>query len=192
DNSQGQLGGGVTGGSTPTHSPVLGLDRVLSVACGYFTSVALKADGTVWTWGWNGDGELGNPSLPANPPVAVPQQVSALTGVMAISSSDSVVAAVKSTGTIKSFGSNANGELGNGQTSTQLPSSAIPVQTIPAGSTVLPPFKAVSASSSMHRLALASDGTVWAWGSNQYGALGNSGPDSPNPIKVEGISDVIG
>ena len=191
DNTLGELGNGTVGGMSSSVVPVSGLSRVLAISANFFSSLALRADGSVWTWGGNSYGELGNPALAVGTSVPTAQQVPSLSGVSAISGGSHSVAAVKATGWVKSFGSNANGELGVGQTSTQLASSNIPLAIVPLGSTALPPFKAVSSSSSMHRLALASDGTVWAWGSNQYGELGTTGADSPNPVKVSGISDVI-
>jgi alpha-tubulin suppressor-like RCC1 family protein len=190
DNSYGELGTGVTGGMSSAVTAIT-MGHVASIAAGFFTSVALRADGSVWTWGSNDKAQLGNPGLPTGTPVPTPQQVPGLAGVASISAGDSSIAAIKSTGTIVSFGENTNGQLGNGQTPAGLPSSALPVSLAPLASTTLPPFKAVSSGAFNHRLALASDGTVWAWGSNTYGELGRTGPDSPNPLQVAGIDAVI-
>lgn len=191
NNSSGELGNGTVGGMSSSVVTVSGLSRTLAIAAEFFSSSALRADGSVWVWGENTHGELGDPTLSTSTPVPTPRRVPSLSGVSAIAGGAHSIAAIKATGSVKSFGSNANGELGLGQTSTQLASSNIPLAIVPLAPAVLPPFKAVSSSSSMHRLALASDGSVWAWGSNQYGELGNTGPDSPNPVKVNGISDII-
>jgi alpha-tubulin suppressor-like RCC1 family protein len=193
DNSFGALGNGVVGGMESTPVTVAGLNRVQAIAPMFFSSAALRADGTVWTWGYNANGELGDPAVTSES-VASPRKVPSLANIVAIAGGSHFMAAMRATSTVKSFGSNSNGQLGAGRTPAQLASSNVPfalatrVTTPPSP---LPPFKAISSGSSMHRLALGADGSVWTFGANSRGELGNSGADSEYPVKVQGISDAI-
>jgi alpha-tubulin suppressor-like RCC1 family protein len=85
---------------------VVGLTGIVGISAGYSHSLAVKSDGTVWSWGYNSYGQLGNGTTTQR---ASPVRVQGLTGIVAVS---------------------AGGQ---------------------------------------HSLALASDGTIWAWGWNYYG-----------------------
>ena len=191
NDASGQLGDGRTGTFSTTPVPVNGIDRVQAISAGNSASLAVRANGSVWAWGYNGDGALGDPALSIyNTTITAPHQVPGLTAVAAVAGPSGTVAVVQAAGTIKSFGSNANGQLGTGETEAQKASRNAPWSiATPAG---LPPFKAISSGQSTHRLALGADGSVWAWGANQNGQLGNTGGDSPTPVPVSGISDAIG
>ena len=149
-----------------------------TIAAGSYYSLALKSDGTVWTWGSNLFGELGNESLNnSNTPV----QVSGLSGIIAISTGLDHSLALKSDGTVWAWGDNSYGEFGN-DTSIN---SDTPVQVSGLAGVV-----AISAGSD-YSLALKSDGTVWAWGDNLFGELGNnSTTNSDTPLQVSGLSGI--
>ncbi len=100
---------------------VTGLTGVVAIAGGLYHSLALKSDGTVWVWGYNGDGELGNGT---NANSSVPSQLAGLTGVVAIASGGETSLALKSNGTVWAWGMNSFGELGNGSNS----NSNVPVE----------------------------------------------------------------
>ena len=162
---------------------VTNLSGVIAISAGRYHSLALKSDGTVWAWGGNNKGQLGDGTTSAtgcyckNSPV----KVSNLTGVIAIAAGDYFSLAVKSDGSVWAWGVNDFGQLGNG-THTD---SNVPVQ-IGGISDV----KAVSGAI-YHCLALKKDGTVWAWGRNNFGQLGDSSnTDSYIPVKVAGLSDI--
>jgi alpha-tubulin suppressor-like RCC1 family protein len=141
-------------------------------------TLALKNDGTVWAWGWNDYGQLGNGTKADS---NVPVQVSGLTDVTAIAGGYFHSLALKSDGTVWAWGSNANGELGNG-TDTD---SNVPVQV--SGLTGVTAI----AGGSFHSLALKNDGTVWAWGDNLDGQLGDGTQDSSNiPVQVSGLTRI--
>lgn len=158
-----------------TFAPLSGL---LAVAGGYETGYILKSDGTVWAWGDNTSGQLGNNSSVSYTSDAV--RVSGLTGVTALAAGYLAGYALKSDGTVWGWGYNASGQLGNDSTI----ESPVPVQ-----AHGLTGIKAI-ASSGVDGYALKSDGTVWAWGDGESGELGSSAPDSSVPVQVYGLTGV--
>ncbi|OJT18893.1 hypothetical protein BO221_38790 [Archangium sp. Cb G35] len=136
---------------------VKGLDNVVAVSAGRYHSLALKADGTVWAWGGNMDGQLGIGSTVAK--VSLPVQVPGLSGVAALAVG---TRALKADGTVWTWGNNQFGYLGNGNAPV---GSNVPVQ-VPGLDRV------VALSDSNGVLALRADGTLWAWGPNNGGQLG--------------------
>jgi alpha-tubulin suppressor-like RCC1 family protein len=189
-NSNGQLGDGTT---TERWTPVQvsGLAGVSAVAAGAAHSVALKNDGTVWAWGSNSNGQLGNGTRTDR---STPVQVSGLAGITAVAAGQSHSVALRNIvglindGTVWTWGSNSNGQLGNG-TAGPGTDSSIPVQA--SGITGVTAVAAGSA----HTVALrnifnmTNDGTVWVWGSNSNGQLGNgTTTDSWTPVIVGGLS----
>ena len=142
-------------------------------------SIALKSDGTVWAWGLNNMGQLGNGSTTRS---LVPVQVSGLTGVVAVASAIYHSVALKSDGTVWAWGQNRHGKLGNSKAADSL----VPVEV--AGLTGV----VAIAAGFDHSVALKSDGTVWVWGDNRHGLLGNdSVSESYLPMQVSGITDVM-
>lgn len=118
-------------------------------------------NGTVWAWGWNRSGELGDGTTTDQ---LTPVQLSGLTDVTAITTGPSSTYALKSDGTVWAWGDNSSGELGDG-TTIERPT---PVQVI--GLTGVTAVVAQSGSV----FALRSDGTVWAWGLNGYATVGQA------------------
>jgi len=200
-NNEGQLGNNST---TSTNTPVQvkvaggsGLDNVAAIAVGDYFTVALKHDGTVWTWGSNSEGQLGNGySGTANSKSTAVQVIAAggsgnLTGVAAISAGSVHTVASKRDGTVWTWGSNSNGQLGDGYSGTENNRST-PVQVKGVGgSGNLKGIIAVS-TKDIHNVALKNDGTVWTWGNNSNGQLGNGTSGTPNskttPVQVTGSS----
>jgi alpha-tubulin suppressor-like RCC1 family protein len=139
---------------------------------GNYHSVALKTDGTVWAWGYNYYGQLGDGTYTDR---STPAQVSNLTDVKAISTLSSHALALKSDGTVWAWGYNYFGQLGDNTTTNR--NTPVQVQN-------LTNVVAVAAGGS-HSLALKSDGTVWAWGNNYSGQLGdNSTTNRSLPVQV--------
>ncbi|MDC3959229.1 hypothetical protein KEG38_35575 [Polyangium jinanense] len=150
----------------------------VNVAVGFDHTVALKSDGTVWAWGWNGNGQLGDgTTLERHTAV----QVSGLGGVIAVAAGASYTVALKSDGTVWAWGFNQFGQLGDGTTTER----HTPVQVSGLGGV------AAVATGRQHTVALKSDGTVWAWGWNSYGQLGDgTNIDKLTPGQVGGLIDV--
>jgi hypothetical protein len=128
------------------------------IAAGVFHSAAIKSDGTLWTWGSNSEGQLGNGTLD---PSWVPVQIGTDNTWSQISVGSRHCVAIKQDGTLWAWGANHVGQLGD---STTIQRNS-PVQ---IGNHKL--WTRVS-SGSAHNLALASDGSIWAWGDNTYAQL---------------------
>jgi alpha-tubulin suppressor-like RCC1 family protein len=181
NNSNGQLGNGTT---TDSHIPiqVSGLSGMTAIAAGNNFTVALKNDGTVWIWGGNSNGQLGNGTMTDS---YIPIQVSGLSGMTAIAAGNNFTVALKNDGTVWTWGGNSNGQLGNGTTT----DSHIPVQV--SGVSGLSNVIGVTAGYN-HTVALMNNGVVWAWGSNSNGQLGNgTTTDSNTPLVVGGLSTIM-
>ncbi|WP_179136313.1 fibronectin type III domain-containing protein [Paenibacillus sp. 32352] len=178
NNANGQLGNGTLSGSNvPIQVP--GLTGVISIGAGYGHSIAVKADGTVWTWGKNDSGQLGDGTkVDRLSPVQVPN----LTGVAAVTGGVNYTAALKSDGTVWSWGGNQYGQLGNNNSNVP---SLIPVQ-----ATNLSGVISIAAGLG-HTLALKGDGTVWGWGYNYDGQVGNgSNSNRYSPTQVLNVNNI--
>jgi len=140
---------------------VSGLAGMTEVAAGQRHSIALKNDGTVWTWGGNNSGQLGNGTFADS---RTPVLVAGLSNVTAISAGYDFSIALRSDGTVWAWGANNTGQLGNGSTTNR---------NTPAQVNGLSGVIAIDSGNCGHSLAVESDGSVWAWGSGMYGQIGN-------------------
>jgi alpha-tubulin suppressor-like RCC1 family protein len=160
-NYYGQTG---DGGSANRLSPVHVLSNVVAIAAGDYHSLALLADGTVMAWGQNGSGALGDGTTTLR---RTPTAVSGLTNVVAIAAGGGHSLAVKADGSVWAWGRNQDGEIGDGSTTAR----TTPVQVLGlVGATHVVAGQDFS-------LALVRDaaagGSVWAWGANAMGTLGD-------------------
>jgi alpha-tubulin suppressor-like RCC1 family protein len=185
---------------------VFGLSGVTAVAGDWYNGYALRPDGTVWAWGQNGAGQLGNgtsgratdPSAGAVFSSTVPVQVQGLANITAIADGY----ALRSDGTVWSWGPNYMWRLGNGSTD-EVWIAQTPVQVSGLTNVI------AIAGNLSNGYALKSDGTVWDWGQNIQGELGNGtsgtmtqcsanqgiSPHGPNcasavPVQVSGLTGV--
>lgn len=178
------LGNGSTNAST---SPVQvsGLSNVIAVATArYFGvhSLALKSDGTVWAWGTNFYGQLGDGT---NTDRLTPVRVSGLAGITAIVATANGSLALKNDGTVWAWG-----QLAAGATNSSPPIS----RNTPIQVTGLFNVTAIAAGTA-HYVALKNDGTAWTWGTswdaNTYGQLGNGTTTNSNAaIPVSSLSGI--
>ncbi len=179
-NADGQLGDGTTTlRSTPTRVTALDGVTIVAVAAGAFHTLAVAADGTVYAWGRNTTGQLGDGSTT---PRLVPVTVPGLSGVTALAAGERHTLALKGNGSVWAWGDNASAQLGDGTTVRR--TSPVQVGTIPAAVAI--------ATGGRHSVALAADGQVWTWGRNAYEELGD-GTTTPRltPATVPGATGVV-
>jgi len=178
-NVYGQLGNGTwTNSNVPVQ--VSSLTSIIAITGGPLHSLAVKNDGTVWAWGANGSGQLGNGTWDGS---NVPVQVSSLTGIIAFDGGGSFSLAVKNDGTVWAWGDNYYGQLGNGTNT----NSNVPLQV-----NSLTGINSIAAGGGWHSIALKSDETVWSWGYNFYGQLGNGTWTNSNvPVQVNSLTGII-
>jgi len=161
-----QLGDNTTTNRSTPVTTFAGGTNWKQVACGGYFTAAIKTDGTLWTWGLGGSGQLGiNDVLTRTTPV---QTFAGGTNWKQVACGDSHTAAIKTDGTLWTWGRGTNGILGdNAQTN-----RSTPITTFAGGTNwkqVACGFSAISNTS-----AIKTDGTLWVWGSNGYGQIGNN------------------
>lgn len=176
----GQLGDGT---SISRNAPVrIGADsNWAAVAAGSEHTLALKADGSLWSWGANQSGQLGIGSTVGK---TQPVRIGIANDWTAVSAGGASSFALKADGTLWAWGRNNIGQLGNGDTADK----NVPVQVANMGTSR---YVAISTGGE-HALALQADGTLWAWGSNQFGQIAQSPADltaHSTPVQVGADSD---
>jgi hypothetical protein len=184
-NTYGELGIGTT---TPSYLPVrvsaLAGDGIIQVAAEGYHTLALDSNGTVFAWGINGEGEVGdgttvNRSLP---------EIVVLNGVSQIAAGPLESFAVRSNGILLDWGGEANGALGNGTNgggSVLTPEPVAPLSLTGVRQVVSDGFNTLAVAGSTQ--------TVWAWGDNLCGELGDgttTTKPTPEPIGLDGIIQV--
>ena len=181
-NSVGQLGTVTTLslGLSNTSSPVQvgALTTWTQVSSARRSTLAIQTNGTLWSWGDNYTGSLGL-GLPSSAVISSPQQVGTLTTWKQVSANENLVAAIKTDGTLWTWGANAVGQTGLNNI---IPSSS-PVQV-----GALTNWKQVSTSNTSF-VALKTDGTMWTCGDNSSGQLGiGSIVSRSSPVQVGALT----
>ncbi|WP_053716698.1 RCC1 domain-containing protein [Saccharothrix sp. NRRL B-16348] len=188
DNTYGNLGNGVMCDRTvpatcQSNVPVqvVGMTDAVAVTDEGF---ALKADGTAWVWGANHYGLLGNGTTDNQVRSLVALQVPGLTDVVEINGSNANRYARKADGTVVAWGSNLNGQIGNGSTNTEHVRTPTPVSGLTG-------VVAIASGEAHNGYALTSDGSLWGWGDNLNYQLGRESPRrSAVPLRVAEVSGI--
>jgi len=177
----GQLGNGVaaaqsylaqvkTDASTSLRGATLA-DPVVSLACGNSHAIAITASHTAWGWGDNSHYELG---LSTTGDKLYAKPLTAITGVSSAECGGAFTLFLTTGGNVKSLGLNTKGQLGNNLTDGV---DQVNLQNVVDSNGVAITSIVQVAAGADFALALTSSGTVYAWGSNQYGTLGNGSVD---------------
>jgi alpha-tubulin suppressor-like RCC1 family protein len=189
-NFLGMLGDGTTNDAALPVQAGLGsvppLASVTKLGGRTYWNLAVKSDGSMWAWGMNGAGQVGNGTVTSS--VLTPVMVSnsqpggAVNNPLQVSCGYTYGVALLTNGSVWTWGTGSNGELGNGTTGHNY---------TPGPTTGLSNITAIS-SGWKHTLALKSDGTVWAWGLNSHGELGDGTTNSQsNAVQVLNLSNIV-
>lgn len=161
--TNGQLGDNTVVSKSSPVQTVAGGTNWKQVACFGSSTSAIKTDGTLWVWGYNLYGELGDNTSTTKRSSPV-QTVAFGTNWFQVSVGQNHIAAIKTDGTLWLWGNNAYGQLGDNTTTKR----SSPVQTIAFGTN----WKQVACNN--HTIAIKTDGTLWCWGDNNNGRLGDN------------------
>lgn len=182
DNNYGLLGNEIKAESISKPIKVKGLEKVMDIATGDNHIVALKENGTVWAWGSNGYGQLGDGTKINS---SKPMQVQGINEVTQVAAGEAHTVALKADGTVWSWGHNNIGQLGDGTTEDEV----MPVQV-----TGIEGVVQVTAGS-IHSAVLKADGTVWTFGVYQETVSGDAITaeirNKPAQVKeLEGVTSI--
>lgn len=177
-NSKGQLGIGVTGGLESLPKLIEWSFNWLDYSAGGDHVLASKSDGSLWAWGGNqagqvGDGGYGNQNAP--------RWIASATNWNDISAGGNHSVAIRDDGTLWAFGANWSGQLGIGNTGFANPA----LNQVGSDSD----WHAVTAGGN-HTVAIKNDGSLWSWGSNGGGQLGDGTTiDRSAPVRIGSATD---
>jgi alpha-tubulin suppressor-like RCC1 family protein len=184
-NNYGQLGNGTNASdSIPVMvTKPLGVTSWTAVAAGAFHTLAIGNDGNIYSWGYNNFGQLGDSTKTnANTPVSV-KMPSGVTAT-AVAAGNNCSLFLGNNGNLYSWGRNANGQLGIGNTTDKLTPTPI---TLPGG---VSSWTKVAAGN-FFNVAMGSDGNFYAWGQNTNGQIGDASTTQRTaPVKVTMPSSV--
>lgn len=173
------------GGDSRTVTPeqVQEINNVKQIATGGSHHLAITDDGSLWAWGRGSEGQLGNGTTSSS---RTPVRVTGLSNVQQVAAGHRYSFATTIDGNLWAWGDNFSGQLGIGSTaSLNDPPIDTPMRVI--GLNNVQQITAANAGSGVdfHALALTADGSLWAWGSNSGGVLGNDTfSDSDSPVRV--------
>ena len=189
----GQMGQGTTDTNVNTPVKVKGvggsgfLSNITKISCGGYHCMALSSDGTVYAWGMNDYGELGDNSITERKtPIEVSYSGDAVSNISAgfIHS-----ALTTTTGKVYCWGGNGNGQVGDNTSGTN---RKIPTQVVGVGNSgTLEGIRDVTCGDSFTHAIKDSDGSVYGWGKQLYGMIGNgqNSGDATTPTPVILASD---
>ncbi|MBD8218036.1 hypothetical protein IFU40_05225 [Microbacterium sp. CFBP 13617] len=163
-------------------SMVAGITDAVAITVSWrnLTFYVLRKDGTVWAWGANAFGQLGDgTTIDRSTPAPVP----GLTGITQISAGIGTLFALKNDKTLWALGANSNG----GQAGVGAESAPIPLTQVTNGTDVT-----YVKGRARGGYLVKTDGTVWSWGQSMNGSIGDgSNTDRPAPVKLTAITDVV-
>lgn len=194
-NGNGELGLGISdyqdNHSIPKKIPYL--SEIKAIAAGWNHALALDKNGKVWSWGNNSFGQLGNGEIRDKFPYGepIPNQVKNLSEIVAIAAGEGFSMALDREGTLFAWGLNADGQLGVDSNNTQ---GLQNMKAIPLPMRVkIPAVKSIS-TGARHVVVLDADGSVWAFGSDSRGQLGDGRGgiyfNRSQPSKISGLAGV--
>ncbi len=171
------VAGGVVDAGILTLLPYSESVRIKSIAAGNGQTVALKIDGSLWAWGANGTGQLGDGTTGNK---LSPVRIGTASDWAEVAAGSGHTLARKIDGSLWAWGFNNSGQLGDGTTVQRLS----PVRIGTAS------YWAEVAAGSGHTLARKIDGSLWAWGANSTGALGDGTTgDKLSPVRIGMAND---
>ena len=177
-NATGALGINATGTAFRSSPVQIGsLTNWSKVTAGPEFALALKTDGTLWSWGEGTDGQLGQ-GVKINR--SSPVQVGALTNWSDVSAGFNHAIAIKTDGTLWGWGKNLNGAIGDGTAISK--SSPVQIGALTTWSKISSGYN--------FTLAIQTNGTLWSFGDNTYGelGLGNTGSNKSSPTQVGSVT----
>jgi len=179
--SDGQLGSGSTS-ATASPAAVSGLSSgVVEVGAGHYHSCARKSDGTVWCWGKNDHGQLGDGTFTSRLAAAL---VPGISGARSLAVGGNHTCIIGGNGGVGCWGSNQYGQLGDGGTADRSTPNSV-------GGVLASDVVSLS-SGSFHTCAVKADGSAWCWGYNLKGRLGDGTLTSRSaPTAVSGLSSGV-
>jgi alpha-tubulin suppressor-like RCC1 family protein len=171
--SQAQLGNAQTTNRSTPVTTFAGGNNWKQVSCGQYVTSAIKTDGTLWIWGYAPFWQLGNGAITGNRSTPVTTFAGG-TNWKQVSIGIRNTAAIKTDGTLWTWGLGSYGRLGNAQ----ITNRSTPVTTFAGGTN----WKQVSCGYT-HVAAIKTDGTLWTWGRGALGSLGtNNVTDRSTPV----------
>ena len=171
-NGCGQVGDGTANPSYAVATRARSFGGAVSAAAGLQHSLAVHSNGSIWSWGCNSYGQLGNGTWEAR---LVPMPVGGIARAVAVAAGRAHSLALTADGSVYAWGLNSSGQLGDGTVN----DSRSPLRI------ALPGIAVAVAAGRNHSLALLADGRVFAWGENTFGQIGNgTSLDVMAPVQV--------
>jgi alpha-tubulin suppressor-like RCC1 family protein len=156
-------------------------DNWRSVNAGYNHACGTRDTGALWCWGDNGSGQSGEPRLWKR---SVPTRVGDRSDWLEVSAGGGHTCALRTDRSLWCWGANHSGQLGNGTFSNGDVANPVPAEVVTGGT-----WRTVS-SGGYHSCAIRTDGTLWCWGANQDGAVGDgTGVDRARPTRIGDADD---
>lgn len=180
NNANGRTGQATTTGNTTSPTQVGSATDWTQVSAGLAHVLALKSDGTLWSWGQAANGRLGNGTT--TPDVTTPTQVGAATDWKVVAAGNNFSMAIKTDGTLYTWGTAANGRLGNGTTTPDV-STPTKIGTDTDWN--------ILCGAGGFALAIKTNGKLYAWGNNANGQTGQGTTtgNTTTPTQVGSDSD---